>query len=926
MYKRWRVYSTFITGLCIGLAYALLLGTPFVFGSAGLLDWEVLVLAFSGILGGVIYTIVINGEVEMPRFVVDRGALFKAGLFGDILLGISGAFILELLLPASLSGIDAEDPTGSAIAATGIIGGYGGRAIIKFSLERFFKYAGGLDEVRAAAITGQATTSQAAPLTRREQAAPRAAFPKEDPSASPGAEGITGGATTECTADEHVLALIEQADRYIQGGLPKSEWVRLTQQMQAEPASVHQAVAVALADLRMAMGDELSNEQLQRMGVLFNGLTGLLPDTHQNYYHLAMVNKELTPPAYDQALTALDKAIALRGPLSIEQSSGTSSINDPWQYELNRAIVNIDQGQAATEDFTIAAATQDAILADLLAIAKVYNLDTILQAADKQQIPIPVVNWIRHNQDLIAEREETRPLMNSLRSMIVGNRLRPIGTAPTGSITENPDSSQDAVFPEIFSALGRCYDILYLDPFNILSDNSAKITQVFDFYPQEAITAIDEAKTLPIPKGTRYTPSSTGRMEVSEQTNLLYTESDVQKMFAGTLFAGTLGGALTQLLGAVLPFSLSASYASYKSERTAQKSVYAFTKAEYVHYTLAFDRQQSATFHLNETFRQAVAQLPLTTTYEYLNFINDFGTHTAIQVQFGGLFHHRYCLKQSSYSKVVQSGGNVALEAKRAFEATYEKKNQGSTFKEFSDSHEVFDFCGGTKKENIHDWFPTIKADPAPIHLELMPLYELLTSEYFPEDEQIVKKRSLLTLAIQRYLEENSQPVPWELWSSATVGGNGGKTFSDMDLAPIALPINQERYQHARVKEVRVWIDKWVEQVQMVLDGDVPPLPAHGDEEGELHTLKLDPDDYITAVSIMPGAPKRIIRDRGPYVGSIRVRTHKQQDWTVGIPDSRAIELDIPQGYQAIGFHGRCGKRIDQLGVISIPVIDQTPH
>ncbi|MEM9944567.1 MAG: MAC/perforin domain-containing protein [Cyanobacteria bacterium P01_D01_bin.36] len=926
MYKRWRVYSTFLTGLAIGLLYALLLGNPWS-DTAGIIEWPILVLSFSGIFGGIIYAIVINGEVEMPRFLVDRGGVFKAGLFGDILIGIAGAFILELILPLSLSAINPTEPDtaavldqtrlqGSAIAATGLIGGYGGRAIVKFSLERFFKHAGTLDEFRANAILQERSQRTVQQSSRRAPALQDPELETESP-----------------RADEHTAALIERVDRYIQRGASESDEATLVSQLRSEPDSVHQAVFFALIELREAIADGLSNEQLQRMGSLFDILIQTSPNEHPLYYQLALTHTKLNPPAYAAAAAALDRAIQLRGLLTISQ---------PWQYELLRATVNIEQAQATTEDFTISASVQESILTDLESIAQIYNIETILKAADKQQIPKPVVNWIRHNPVFLEEREALRSLLPAVRSVIEGSSLRPIGTPPstvsgTAVSTSNGKTAvgatspthksaaatgqnqhpSAAVFPEIFSALGRCYDLLSLDPFNILGHESAKATQVFDFYPHEARLELDEKETILIPKSTRYIPGSHGKMQVSSQSNLLYTESDIQKAFSSTL-----GATLTQLMGAILPFSLSTSYAKFKRDRSAQKNIYAFTKAEYVHYTLALDRQQSTDLHVNETFRQAVAQLPLVSNYEYLNFITDFGTHTAIQVQFGGLFHHRYCLTQSSYASMVQAGGNVSVEAKRAFEAKYENKRQGSTFKEFSNSSEVYDFCGGMKQEKIHDWFATIKADPAPIHLELMPLYELLSSRFFPEDDQIIKKRSLLTTATQTYLEKNSQAIPWELWTSATVGGNGGESFFDIDLSPMRLETNQEQYQNARVKEVRVWIKNWVERVQIVLDGidDVLPLQGHGNEEGKLHRLQLDPDDHITAVSIMPGSPQRRFIDAGTYVGSIRIQTHKQKEWVVGTPDPRAIALDIPEGYQVIGFHGRCGNHIDKLGVISIPV------
>ena len=942
MYKRWRVYSTFLTGLFIGLLYALLIGSPppaDSLATTGLIEWRVLVLSFSGILGGIIYAIVVDGEVEMPRFVVDRGGVFKAGLFGDILLGIAGAFILELLLPASLSVIDPPDPEtleesaivfnviglrGSVIAATGIIGGYGGRAIIKFSLERFFKYTGTLDEFRANAIT-------------QRQSQPQRQQPKLE--------------TETLRANEYTSALIEQIDRYVQGGLPEGDRTKLTLQLQSEPDSVRQVVFSALVELREEIAEELSNDQHQRMVGLFDALIQTSPEEHPLYYQLARTRIALTPPAYAEALAALDKAIALRGPLTISHPD----VSEPWQYELHRAVANIGQAQAASTDFTMAAPAQEAILTDLETVAQVYNIETILKAADKQKIPRPVVNWIRHNPERLEEREALRAHFPAVRSAIVGSPLRPIGTVPpktselghastvgsgiSGKVSSSssvisphgensaatsnaqPNQAQGVVFPEIFSALGRCYDILELDPFNILGDGSAKTTQVFDFYPHEAYRESDGGKIVFVPEGVRYIPGSSGQMEVSSKAELLYTESDVQKMFAATL-----GAALTRAMGALLPFSMSTSYANYKTERSVEKKVYAFTKAEYVHYSLILDRQQSGALHLNETFRQAVSQLPTTATHdylEYLTFIDDFGTHTANMVQFGGLFHHRYSIAKSTYESMVQSGGNVALEAKGAFAAKYQNERKNSQFQEFSDISEFSDFCGGTPKDKINDWFGTIQDNPVPIHLELLPLYDLLDSYTFPEDDQISKKRALLTIVTQNYLERNSEEnkIPWELWPSASVGSHDGETFSDINLEPVWLAANEESYKNARVKEVRIWIKDWIEGVQIVLDGDSSSFQVHGSEEGKLHTLELDPDDYITAFSVRAPSAKKGLGRQDTYIGSIRVHTHKQRIWTVGKFDTRAIALDIPDDYQVIGFQGRSDKRIEKLGVISIPTI-----
>lgn len=941
MYKRWRVYSTFLTGFLIGLAYALLLSNPLSLdavstqdgaGHFGLEEWQTLVLVFSGIFGGVIYAIVIDGTVEMPRYVANQGALFKAGLFGDILLGIAGAFVLELLLPSELSGFASEGLSpetfnGTAIAATGILGGYGGRAILKFSLERFFQYAGALDETRA------------------EARIEKHRVPEEGSFESSGKFSEVAVEDTSAGASDQALSLIDQIDNHIRDGLSEREWVRLNQQLQSASTAVRQEVFAALVDLQqIAVGKKLTSAQLQRMIPLWEGLIALEPDSHRYYAQLALVYKDLEPPDYGRALAASNSAIAHRGPLAIGQ---------PWQYELQRAAVNIQQMQAQSThfdlNFDLATPQQEAILADLLAIKEVYNLDSILRVANAQQIPGPVLNWLRHNQTLLAKREETRSLITSLRPILQGSPLRPAGArsspvvqapevgpeadpekkraasletsppnaekmpATVASSSVLPDNPQGILFPQIYSALGRCYDILQLDPFNI--SGSAKTTGVFNFYPGEAFPAMDEGETIWIPRSTRYIPGSKGSLRASTQTSILYTERDVQK-----LFASTLGGVAMQLLGTVLPFSLSASYGTFRQERKIEKSVYAFTKAEYVDYALKIPWESAQGLHLNEMFRDVVAQLPLTATDDYFNLIENFGTHVSTQVEFGGLVHHRFRLSQSVYAEATERGANVAIEAQKIFQAKYANERQSSTFQEIADSSEALDFCGGVAKENIHDWFDTIKGDPAPIHLDLMPLYELLDQTFFPQDDQILTKRSLLAEATQRYLEQNSQTLTWELWPSVAVGGNGGEGFFDIDLAPNLIEANQARFGNSRVTEVRVWIKNWIERVQIVLEGDTAPLSGHGSEEGDLKILRLDPGDYITAAYVRPGSPRKIVVDRGTYVGSLSLHTHQGKVWTVGIPNSRAIALDIPEGYQVIGFHGRCGKYIDKLGVISMPI------
>ena len=935
MYKRWRVYSTFLTGLLIGLAYAVILSGWQPSDSntdpvAGLFEWNALILAFSGILGGVIYSVMVNGYVEMPRFVAHRGDKFKAGIFGDILLGLSGAFILHSLLPTDVAASDQGRLSNTALAATGIIGGYGGRAILKFALNRFFK-------------DSQAFSAELPPITQ-------SALPE-----------IQEDLLQETASSAQ--SLIERVDHYIEWGASTSDLAALQQAVHRVPPAVREQVFIALIDLHKAASQiKLTSEQLHRLIPIYEALIAGEPNNDAYWGQLALIHRDGTPPNFAQALTSLDTAIARRGPLTMGK---------PWQYELNRAAIRIQQTYATTQTFDFAAPEQDRILTDLLAIAAVYNLETILQAAQTDQIPQTVLDWLRHHQTWLTSRSDTRLLASALGQALsfeaeeedtshpvqlseptfddpphpVANEdqvddsavveepvlLEPQLEVKSGAIAPaepptielqpfpEPANPDGKTLPEIYSTLGSCYDILTLDPFDI--SHSAKQHQVFHFYPGEAVAIEDEGSKVLRPKGTKYITGSRGSSSSSEQTSILYTEADVQR-----LYASAMGGIATHLMGLFLPFSLSPSYGTFRQERRYEKSIYAFTRAEYVHFTLALDPDFWTDLHLKPQFQQAVTHLP--EDYDelaYGHFINEFGTHVSIQTTFGGMVRQSIRLNESTYAAVAQQGVKLEAEAKKIFKAQYSKESESSTYQEIRDNSEELIFCGGIAKENIYDWFATVKSDPAPIKLELLPLHELFTPQYFPHDKSIVQKQKLLVEATQAYLESKTEKLAWEPWPSIAAGGSGGSEFSDLELSPNRLESNQNRYQNARVTEVRVWIGACIDAVQMVLESEALPLSAHGGQGGELKTLHLDPDDYITGVEVTTGSLQTLIVTGGPYITSLKISTRKAGPWIVGNHNHpKAISLDVPTDYQVIGFHGRCGKYLDSLGVISIPLPDNT--
>lgn len=360
-YRRWRVYSTFLTGLLIGLLYVIIISEwkvpSQVFG--GLLDQRTLILMFSGIMGGVIYTILVDGHVEMPRFVASKGDQFEAGLFGDILLGIAGAIVLDFITQqTALRAIE-----NIQVAALGIIGGYGGRAILQFALNRMFSDINVLEEDRRKYL--------------------KVAYQQK-------MEAMDG------------LKIIDQLNNHIQTGLINSELAELTAAIRQAPIDIRKQVFVLAKDFhRTANLSDVTKPRIARTTPIFEALIDSEPDNHQFYAEAAFAYKDSGLPDLFKAIQYLDKAIETRG--NRHQA-------ETWKYELSRAITRIQQVYENTRSYEFEPQINELIIADLLTVANVYNLQNILKSAREKQIPIPVWEWAEQNRATLLSRKDTADL------------------------------------------------------------------------------------------------------------------------------------------------------------------------------------------------------------------------------------------------------------------------------------------------------------------------------------------------------------------------------------------------------------------------------------------------------------------------------------------------------------------------------------
>jgi len=71
--------------------------------------------------------------------------------------------------------------------------------------------------------------------------------------------------------------------------------------------------------------------------------------------------------------------------------------------------------------------------------------------------------------------------------------------------------------------------------------------------------------------------------------------------------------------------------------------------------------------------------------------------------------------------------------------------------------HEQITYSGGTPSQNFDSWAASVKSDPAPIKLDVVPIYQLLSNNYFPADKDIEQKQETLKKKIDEYILNNGR-------------------------------------------------------------------------------------------------------------------------------------------------------------------------
>jgi len=400
MNRTLQIYRTFLLGLLIGLAYALLISGP---PEAVLPDWfqyRVFILTFSGIVGGILYTVMLDGKIEMP-YMSEDGRDLQIGILGDILLGISGAYLLDFVTdyPSDTS----LNNFNILLAAKGIVGGYGAKALLNMALEKVLKRIHRMETMTQEAVQKKEELShQVEQLSHQNQSLAESG------------------------------ELIDQVNLQVTEGLPPRQLTELKQRIRSAAAEVRQRIFSLVKEMRsMSWRSQGLRNHTTRTIPIFEALVASDEGYHPYHAQLAFACKDAVPPQLDRAIVELDRAIQLRG----DQERAVT-----WKYELNRAIARIEKEYSETGGVTSDPALREAILKDLLAVTHTHGLAQVINQAEAEQIPTPIMEWIVRNQDWLRSHPDSRDLINDVLRTVPGRTA--IAAAPNAPVHPENDTSQ----------------------------------------------------------------------------------------------------------------------------------------------------------------------------------------------------------------------------------------------------------------------------------------------------------------------------------------------------------------------------------------------------------------------------------------------------------------------------------------------------
>lgn len=311
--------------------------------------------------------------------------------------------------------------------------------------------------------------------------------------------------------------------------------------------------------------------------------------------------------------------------------------------------------------------------------------------------------------------------------------------------------------------LGLSYNLVYMDPDNYAAPafknpNLSIPPAVFTLKRgTKSGTALNGTSFI-IPEGVNFYPGS---------ANSVF-DSSYQVIKSGNDFRNEMHGSISLSGGIRGIFSASGS-TSFKEvqqrTRNSEERIYQ-VKGIVEGHRLSINLDSPGELTLSPAFKTDVKKLGKSLSYR--DFISNWGTHFASTIVYGGKAYFRLAVNKVFLSKYKLTENEFSTAVKGTFRRiTASAKGSSGTSRQLTETEErmsqkvravAYGGDGSVIEQDIkayNEWAESVRNNPTVIRLTLTEYHELLTRNFFPEDNEIQQKKIALKEEIRKYLEEH---------------------------------------------------------------------------------------------------------------------------------------------------------------------------
>ncbi len=309
--------------------------------------------------------------------------------------------------------------------------------------------------------------------------------------------------------------------------------------------------------------------------------------------------------------------------------------------------------------------------------------------------------------------------------------------------------------------LGRCYDVVDMDPLNLGA--TAKSENAIDLDVGEGRTTVSHDGSYIIPAGAHH--RGVFSMSWETQSSVISSSAEFQQEFKRSVEADAgVEGAFE--------FSASQSYREVSRQAESRKESFVYSRAYQENHRLTLDLANAKTpLAVTPEFADAVDELPPPDAPDWAQrydaLVKRFGTHYTTEIVLGGLAFQRTTgssktfLKSSESEESLKTHAGVQIKAMKAGAGTEESRSVAAkTDSEFHLARTALEFRGGDGSPSGIDesWIKSLHEHPAIVKAKMDRISTLLTGRFFPDDEYIDNKRFLLDQVINDWIVKKGTP------------------------------------------------------------------------------------------------------------------------------------------------------------------------